>query len=233
MKNTIIMAMLAVFISGNIFAHDLWIEEDNGGFKLLYGHKHSSHGGDSIMEYNADFVKNIKCLKKGKVEEIKYEKKYPISFKDDCDAVFILFSSGYWTKTVYGTKNVSKENEKQVVKSWFSIESVKYVKNLSNNYKNPMTDELEIVPLSDLSKIKVGDKLRLKIYYKGKPQKDVVVAYEDKPRGTTDEEGNINISLKKGGFQVITASITEKEDGIKADERITTTNLNFVIKEEK
>ncbi len=223
---------LSLFLClNNVFAHDLWIEEENGTYKLLYGHKHSSHSGESVIEYKPEYVKYIKCQKGHKVEDISTENKYPITFSKDCDAVFVMFSSGYWTKTVYGTKNVSKENEKQVVKSWLSFESVKYVKNLTLKAQQPLSDDLEIVPTSDLSKIKTGDKLRLRLFYKGKPAKDVVVAYDDKPRGTTDPDGNINITVKKPGFQVISASVTEKEDGVKTDERIITTNLNFIVKE--
>ncbi|MGB9599645.1 MAG: DUF4198 domain-containing protein [Myxococcota bacterium] len=231
MKKISFLLFLMLVFSKTLIAHDLWVEEENGEFKLLYGHKHSSHEGAAIMEYKPEFVKYVKCYSKGRTQELNFEKVYPVSFKADCDEVYIMFSSGYWTKTVYGTKNVSKESEKQVVKSWFSIESVKYIRNLKLPNKTPISDDLEIVPLSDLSKIKIGDKLRIKVFYKGRPRKDVVVAYDDKPRGTTDEEGNINITLKKSGFQVISASITEKDDGVKADERITTTNLNFIIKE--
>lgn len=227
----LILILSVLFSFHDLFAHDLWIEEDGGTFKLMYGHKHSSHGGDTIMEYKPEYVKYIKCLKGQKTEDIAFESKYPVSFNRDCDAVYIMFSSGYWTKTVYGTKNVSKENEKQVIKSWLSFESVKYCKNLSLKQNNPMTEDLEIVPISDLSKTKTGDKLRLRVFYKGKPAKDVVVAYDEKPRGTTDSDGNINISIKKSGFQIISASLTEKEDGVKADERIITTNLNFFVKE--
>ncbi|MCX7957595.1 MAG: DUF4198 domain-containing protein [Deltaproteobacteria bacterium] len=228
---SIILTLFFITVSSFAYSHDLWIEEEDGSFKLLYGHKHSSHGGDTIMEYKPEFVKYIKCLSNQKTEDIVPDGKYPVSFQRACDVVFIMFSSGYWTKTVYGTKNVSKENEKQVIKSWESFESVKYIKNLSSKHQMPLSDDLEIVPLSDLSKIKTGDKLRLKVFFKGKPAKDVSVAYDDKVRGTTDSEGNINITLKKSGFQIISASLTEKGDGVKADEKITTTSLNFVLKE--
>ena len=213
------------------FSHELWIEEKDNGFTLLYGHKYSSHGGESIMEYNPEFVKYVKCQKGEKIEEVNFEKKYPLSFKKDCDSLFIVFSSGYWTKTVYGTKNVSKEMEENVLKSWLSVESVKYIKNYNENSKKPMSDSLEIVSLSDITKLKKGDKIRLKVFYEGKPKENVVVAYKDKPRGETDEDGNINITIKDPGFQVISGSITEKQDGIKADEKIITTNLNFQVKE--
>lgn len=229
-KRLILVFSFFMFVN-NGFAHDLWIEEENGTYKLLYGHKHSSHGGEALMEYKPEFVKYARCQKGQTIEDVSFESRYPITFSKDCDVVYIMFSSGYWTKTVYGTKNVSKENEKQVIKSWLSFESVKYIKNLSSKIQQPLTEDLEIVPISDLSKIKSGDKLRLRIFYKGKPAKDVVVAYDDKPRGTTDSDGNINITVKKSGFQVISASVTEKEDGIKADERIITTNLNFIVKE--
>jgi len=227
----IIIVLFLLLFSFVSFPHDLWIEEAGNGFKLFYGHKHSAHSGDEIIEYNMDFVKSVKCQKAEKVEDISFKKEYPLYFEGNCNSIYVLFSSGYWTKTVYGTKNVSKEGVENVLKSWFSVESVKYIRNYNENSKKPISDSLEIVSLSDISKIKKGDKIRLKVFYGGKPKANVVVAYKDKPRGETDEEGNINITIKDSGFQVISASITEKGDGIKADEKIITTNLNFQVKE--
>lgn len=181
------------------------------------------------MEYDPNFVKEIFCSANGKVFLVSFEKKYPVEIKDSCQAIFVLFSSGYWTKTVYGTKNVSKENEKNVVKSWYSEESVKYVDKWDESMVKPFTSYLEIVPLVDLFKLKTGDKIRLMITFKGKPQNNVVVAYEDETKGVTDDEGKINIRIKKPGFQIITASLTQPADGLKADDIIYTTNLNFIV----
>lgn len=227
--------MLGVFIffflfSFFCFSHDIWIEREGDFYKLLYGHKYSSHSGDIIIDYNPEFVKYILCSEKGKIVKLDFEKTYPVKVFTKCDEIFLMFSSGYWTKTVYGTKNVPKNEEKGVVKSWLSYESIKFIENLSQNLK-PISEELEIVPLSDLSQIKKGDKLRLKIFFRGKPVKDIPVAYFGSVRGTSDEEGKINITIKNNGFQMITASYAEKGDGIKADEIIHTTNLNFYLKE--
>lgn len=221
--------VLLIFVAFCCSAHDLWLEKQQNIVKLLYGHKHSSHGGDAYMEYEPNFVKEIYCWANGKVSLISFEKKYPVEIKEDCQAAFVLFSSGYWTKTVYGTKNVSKENEKNVVKSWYSEESVKYIDKWDENLAKPFTNYLEIVPLVNLSKVKIGDKIRLLITFRGKPRSNVVVAYKDEPKGSTDDEGKINIRIKEPGFQIITASLNQPADGIKADEIIYTTNLNFIV----
>ncbi len=223
---------LGVFFVISVLSYShLWLEEDGKELKLLYGHKHSSHEGASIMEYKPEYVLDIRCLKNGKIEKISFERKYPVSVYNDCDVYYVLFSSGYWTKTVYGAKNISKEGQSQVLKSWQSFESVKYIKKYSERLKSPLSEDLEIVLLTDTEKVKSGDKLRLQVFYKGKPAKDVVIAYKDKPRGTTDEEGKINITVKEKGFQIISATLTEKGDGIKCDEIIRTANLNFIVKE--
>lgn len=222
---------IILLISGSLYAHDLWLEEEDGAVRLLYGHKYSSHKGTSIMEYSPEYVLYVRCQQRDKIVDVDVEKRYPLTLTSDCDVYYVLFSSGYWTKTVYGTKNVSKEGQSQVLKSWQSFESVKYVKGFSDKHNRSITDDLEIVPLSDLIKIRSGDKLRLQVFYKGRPLKDVVVAYNGKPRGNTDENGKINVIVKEKGFQMISASISEKGDGVKCDEIIRTTNLNFVVKE--
>ena len=229
LKKYPLMLALSLMLLAYAQSHDLWIEKEQNTFKLLYGHKHSSHGGDAYMEYKPEFVKSIKCLSNSKIQEINFEKKYPVQIDAKCDIAFVVFSSGYWTKTVYGTKNVPKDNEKNVIKSWFSEESVKYIDKYTESCEKPMTENLEIVPLVDVSKLKKGDKIRLQVYYKGKPANNVVVAYGDEPKGSTDEEGKINIRINHDGFQIISASLSEPADGVKADEIIYTTSLNFIL----
>lgn len=229
--NRILCLSVILSISVSLYAHDLWLEEESGTVRLLYGHRYSSHKGASVMEYNPEHILDVRCQQGDKIINVDIEKKYPLTLISDCDVYYVLFSSGYWTKTVYGTKNVSKEGQSQVLNSWQSFESVKYVKRFSGKYNRSITNDLEIVPLSDISKIKRGDKLRLQVFYHGRPVKDVVVAYHGKPRGTTDENGKINVRVNEKGFQMISASITEKGDGIKCDKIIRTTTLSFVVKE--
>lgn len=64
----------------------------------------------------------------------------------------------------------------------------------------PLTNHLEITLLNNLKDLKVGDKATFLVTYDKKPLTDVVVTYFEKPIGTTDEEGKINIRIKETGF---------------------------------
>ncbi|MGE5344164.1 MAG: DUF4198 domain-containing protein [Candidatus Omnitrophota bacterium] len=218
-----------LMIASHCMAHDLWLEKEQNALKLLYGHKQSTHGGDTYLTYDPKQVKEVKGLINGNIENVNFDKNYPVTVKPIYDATFACYSSGFWTKTVYGTLNISKENQKNVVKSWYSEESVKFIHRWSENAAKPLTENLELNSLVDPAKLKPGDKIRLLVTYKGKPVKDVPVAYGDEPRGTTDDQGKINIRIQRAGFQIISASLTRPGDGIKADEVITTTSLNFMV----
>ena len=57
----------------------------------------------------------------------------------------------------------------------------------------------------------------------------MAVAYDGEPRGATDGEGRINLRVRHGGLQQVSASIeTPLNDG-KADTLIRGATLNFML----
>jgi nickel transport protein len=221
------LALLGL-ISANLQAHDLWVERDDLVYSLSFGHERSGHEGAKKLEYKPETVKQAECFALSG-QEIKAErgKTFPATLNGDCAASWFLLSSGYWSKTPYGTKNLPKSEAGAVIDSWLSIESVKRIDRWSEALARPMTRELELVPTNNPLLLKAGEKLRLRAYNQGKPVANVAVSYFGKPRGATGDDGAINIRLVEPGFQLVQASLELALDDGKADKTIHSTALQF------
>lgn len=222
--------LLGLF-SAPLLAHDLWIERDAFLHTLTYGHERSGHEGTKRLEYKQETVKAAECHGVNG-QELKAErgKTYPVTIKGDCAASWFLISSGYWSKTPYGTKNLPKSEAGAVMDSWLSVEAVKRIDRWGEALARPPGRELELAPLDNPLTLKTGDKLRLRAYFQGKPAAGVTVAYFGKPRGVTGGDGAVNIRLADPGFQLIQGSLELPLNDGKADKAIHATSLQFDIK---
>jgi len=223
--------ILIIFINLSIFPHDLWIQKENNSYVLYYGHIHPKQGESKIIPYRAENIFKYECYnKEGKLIINKFDQSYPVKITGSCDALFAAFTSGYWSKTFKGTVNKPKNEVDKSIDSWLSYEYLKKIEVWSDHFTKPLTNELEIVVIDNPFNKKLGDKLTFVVFYQQKPVKDIVVAYDERPVGSTDDEGKINIRIKQNGLQMISATLKEKGDGVKADHIVYTTILSFEIK---
>jgi nickel transport protein len=224
---TFILALLPTLACG----HDLWIERTGPLHSLSYGHERSGHEGAKRLEYKPESVKQAACYNTaGQEQRAEQSHSYPVTLKGDCAASWFLMSSGYWSKTPYGTKNLPKSEAGAVIDSWLSIESIKRIDRWSESFTNPQTRELELVALENPTTLKTGAKLHLRANFQGKPAANVTVAYFGKPRGVTGSDGTVNIRLNEPGFQLIQASLELPLNDGKADKAIHSSALQFEIK---
>jgi nickel transport protein len=209
-------------------AHDLWVERQGEVHTLQYGHERSGHEGAKKLEYPPERVKEALCFgSDGRSLRAEVGRVYPLTLKGACAVSWFLTSSGYWSKTPYGTKNLPKGEAGQVLDSWLSVEAVKRLDAWGPALARPLTRELEIVPLSNPLNLQAGDKLRLLVTLEGKPVAGATVAYFGHPRGVSGSDGQVNVRLQQPGFQLIQASLeTPLNDG-KADRLVRTTALQF------
>ncbi|HNA82435.1 MAG TPA: DUF4198 domain-containing protein [Thiobacillaceae bacterium] len=218
-------------IASPLLAHELWIERDTLSQTLVYGHERSGHEGAQRLEYKPESVKDGECFgNNGQTLRAELGKTYPVTLKGDCAASWFLISTGYWSKTPYGTKNLPKGEAGAVMDSWLSVEAVKRIDRWGEPLARPLTRELELAPIDNPLTLKPGDKLRLRAYFQGKPAANVTVAYFGKPRGVTGADGGINIRLAEPGFQLVQGSLERPLDDGRADKAIHATTLQFELK---
>lgn len=229
MRTVMLVAALLVLSQG-ASAHGWWIERDEGGCTLLSGHRHSEHEGAEVTEYDADWVAAAECFDaRGERSECAVSGGYPARVEGDSAAVCFLVSSGYWTKTPYGTKNLPRSEVEQPVDSWLSYESVKLLSAWGEALGDPLTEWLEVTPTEDPFLLAEGDKVRLLVTLRGRPVAGAIVAYDGRARGTTADDGTVNVRLRHGGLQSISATHVVPVESDKADREIHTAFLNFDV----
>lgn len=218
-----------------LLAHDLWIERNAQLHTLSfghagYGHAGHNHDGERKLKYEADTVKQARCYaSNGQILKAETGVIYPITLKGDCAASWFLVSTGYWSKTAYGTRNQPKTETPGALDSWLALKSIKRIDRWGEGLSTPFTQELELVLRADPSNLKAGDKLALAAYFQGKAAAGVGVAYLGKHQGVTAGDGSFNIRLNKSGQQLIQASLKRPLNDPKADRAIHATALQFGI----
>lgn len=113
--------------------------------------------------------------------------------------------------------------------SWQAIEGLKRLEVWSEALSRPVSQGLELVSTNDPFKLEPGDKLRLLVTWQGKPRPGVSVAYDGDPRGVTGKDGRVNIRIRHGGTQMITASVDEPSADGKSDKLVRSTSLIFEL----
>jgi nickel transport protein len=211
-------------------AHDIWLEKRGHTLVLLKGHEYSTHGGAKEIPYAPEEVLRAVCFdSNGEPRVVKTKVTYPFEIQRDCAASYVLTSSGYWSKTPFGTKNIAKDRAKQALRSWLSYESVKRLDAWNKTLALPLTDDLELTPTNNPLALSEGKKVRLLVTRNGRRVAGALVSYGGETRGQSDSEGRINIRIRRGGMQLIQASFTEAADGQKADEVVHSTTLVFEL----
>jgi nickel transport protein len=221
-------AFLLAVIALPAAAHDLWLEKEAPGYALYQGHRHSAHAGAEIVPYDPVAVRSATCLDPaGGTKALVAGKSHPVKLAADCSAVLVSFSTGYWTKTAWETKNTPKTGIAGVIKSWLSEDAIKRIDRWSPAVAQPLGPGLEITPTTDPFKVAIDEKLVVLVTENKKPKSGVPVAYQGDTRGVTGDDGRIAIRIRHGGMQLISASVEAPLSGSQADAVIRATALQF------
>ncbi|ADC89684.1 Nickel transport complex, NikM subunit, transmembrane [Thermocrinis albus DSM 14484] len=219
--------ILPLALTVSAFSHQLWMEREGDTLLLHYGHLKPAPGEERYVRYEPSWVKHVACYDaEGYQQKISVIHTYPLRIKGNCKVAVATLWEGYWTKTTEGLKKAAKDEVKEPIESWASYG---YVKRLDLWVPKPIGQELEITPLDDFTKAKVGEKLTFLVTYRGRPLANVPVSYNGHVVGTTDDRGRINIRLKEKGLNVVETSLKEMGDGKKADYIIREATLVFEI----
>jgi nickel transport protein len=212
-----------------VSAHDFWIERKGQEFLVIYGH------GDQREEFDFSKVKTAKAFGPGGAEiEVRRERKgkeYLLQPAEPPSWIFVEIDNGYWSKTIYGWKNLPKRKASRVVEA---IRSFYYSKALiawNDALQNPISiAQLDIVLLKNPYDVKAGDLLPIKVLYRGKPLAGIEMEGQNHEIiSTTDKDGIARVRLIPGP-QLI--SLTHKDplkDDPDADYLSCTATLTFEV----
>lgn len=227
-KIALLLATALVMSVSTSSAHDYWIEKKGDGYAAVYGH------GDTRLDYDPASLKKVTVYNAaGKTVDFKKEvQSKAIIIRPAGSACLIVadLESGYWSKTVYGLKNLPKRKSTRPIESFKAYHYSKSIVANGEAAVKPMEGlKLDIIPMKNPLELKAGDTLQLKVLFEGKPLAGTTLEGDHQKSGVTDKEGLVKVPLKKGR-QIFTA---ERRDPLKndpdADFIETTTTLTFEV----
>jgi uncharacterized GH25 family protein len=217
-----------LFWSTDALAHDLWLEPEDGAFLLRYGHR-----GHEALPLEANKLQSLMCRKDSGAAQnlVKSAVAAPrqISLKASCTLLSAFFDGGFWSLTPDGEKNLPKNKVPDAVKSWRSKQFAKWVDSHSPLANQPLGDEFEIVPVTDLAKAKTGGKATFRILLAGKPLSGATLAIDHKPLAETDDQGEARISIRGHGRESVSVSYRRKVKAAEADSEVWEASLTFEV----
>jgi nickel transport protein len=198
-------------------AHDIWITlagpADARRAIVNYGHPYDRPPtvADKIIDIFAitktgqeSLIQDLTITREGQwfVVETK-------PFHDEGHTLIaVRYDNGYWIKTADGYRNATNREVPNALDGLWSVKFGKALTGPDAPWDKVLAHELEIVPLSDPLTVKPGEKLRLRVLFRGKPLSDgkiergdglTVVPEADIPRFTTDTDGVAEVPIVKSG----------------------------------
>ncbi len=223
---------LVISLQNPVLAHDYWFEREEQEYVLYRGHHFGDHEGESIVPYDPAIIQHVTCVSPdGVPQSVRPPSRYPLRISGPCTRLTVEVDSGYWSVTGIETFNHPKEEVPDALSTWRAIESTTLLNSWNKLEHLPSLPQgLEIFLENDPFLTEEGEKLRLVVLQAGKPCQGVTVAYDGNPRGVTGPDGRINIRVRHGGLQVITASLKEPApDPRKADTLLRSSTLLFEL----
>ncbi|MCL4503639.1 MAG: DUF4198 domain-containing protein [Deltaproteobacteria bacterium] len=211
-------------------AHDYLIEQKGQDILLFYGH------GDQATEFEAAKVSKLKAIdaqgKDLQVQKDKRVKALLLKVSGSPAVMMAEIDNGYWSKTIYGWKELPKRKASRVVEAIRSFYFTKSLLSWSGAVQEAAgASRLSIVPMENPFELKPGAQLPVRITGNGKPLPGVeVIGLDHAERGRTDSDGIIRIPIN-AGLNLITVEYKEPiKDDPDADALSLTATLTFDVK---
>jgi nickel transport protein len=228
-RKLLLVSILSILVwTTDAVAHDLWLEPQGGTFVLRYGHR----GGEALA-LDAAKLRGLACRKDGGPAQnlLKSAVVAPkqVSLQATCSVLSAFLDGGFWSLTPDGEKNLPKNQVPDAVKSWRSRQFAKWVDVHSVLANQPLGDAFEIVPVTDLAKVKTGSKATFRILLAGKPLPGATLAIDHKPLAETDDQGEARVKVRGSGRESVSASYRRAVKTVEADSEVFEASLTFEV----
>jgi uncharacterized GH25 family protein len=250
------MAALAFIIAPKAQAHDLWATAENptAGQPLvgILGYGHDFPEGEEIAAERVSIFYPLEVIdaQGNKLATKPGDKNYIFVTQEPVKEGTYLLTTGYkptfWSYTPEGSAMKSKKDTPNATSCEQWTRWGKGIVNVGaaadDFVTKPIGNSLEMVPLTNPGKVKVGDDMVIQVLFDGKPLPKTTVAgilagnkhHEDGNRdfyATTNGEGKITFSpIKEGLWTLIVIAQKEFEDKAVCDTTDVDASLTFNIK---
>lgn len=238
MRSIVLALLLALAATQFSVAHDVWLEPEQDGLTLRYGH------GDKLDRYTPEQVRDIKAMDCGgqsvAVKKESREGRALIAFTDIKPAlVGLFFDEGTFVKTTDGWKPMTKREAQGKFDVVDSVKGRFYTKSILAScaeFSRPLEMVCEMIPEKNPTELKQGDQLPLRVLMNGKPLEGAEINYRDIAYGSpqspkTDKDGRAGIPIGTPGLHIVGAWIKEPlKDDPDADRLFVYTGLSWVSK---
>jgi cobalt/nickel transport system permease protein len=225
-----LIIFFAAFESSAVSAHDFFIEKKGEDFGVVFGH------GKDREDFDISKVKQIKALDlQGKEIPVQREKKdrtLVLKMTARPSVILVSIDNGYWSKTIYGWKELPKRKASRVVEAIRSLFFSKTILSWNETAQSAVGESvLEIIPLRNPLGLKAGESLPLKILLRGRPLAGIEVIGSDHARlGKTDKDGLVKVVLVQGQNLVTVETKERLQDDPDADALSLSATLTFEVK---
>jgi len=152
-----------------------------------------------------------------------------LSLVATCTAASAFLDGGFYSLTPDGEKNLPKSKVPDAVKAWRSRQYAKWIDVRSSLSTEVQGDEFEIVPVTDLAKVKVGDKATFRILLDRKPISGAVLSVGHKPLGETDDRGEVRVKIRAADVESVSATFRRPVKSPDADSEVFEASLTFEV----
>jgi nickel transport protein len=209
-------------------AHDLWLEPQGEALVLRYGH----HGGE-LLDLDAAKVKVVRCRRAGApaadVRGASTTTPKELRTPWRCDVASAFLDGGFWSLTPDGERNLPRSEVPDAVRSWQPRQFAKWIDVRSASAGTALGDELEIVPVGDLSRARQGDKATFRVLWQGKPVAGAILAIDHRPLGETDAAGECRVKVRAADVESVSVTLKRPLGIPEADLLVAEASLTFEV----
>lgn len=199
-----------ILLAQPLLAHDMWLQEIEGGFSIVLGHE------GKTAPYESARLKDVTGYTENGWTvglDIFQEKEGCRVMADEAFcAVSALLDNQYWLKTTDGWENQRECKGLKIVEEGRSYKHTKHIVKWCDFLSGPVGQRFEIVPLKDPTSLKQGDSLPVKVFFEGKPALKARVSKTSNMAKTHDlepakDENSVVVQVGPPGIQLINAKL--------------------------
>ena len=198
-------------------AHDIWITLAGpaAARRAVVNYGHPDDREPTVADKIIDIFAITASARQPLINGLSFEREGPWfvvetkPFQDDGHTLLsVRYDNGYWIKTADGYRNATRREVPGALDSLWSMKFGKALTGPGAPWAKALGQDLEIVPLVDPFAVRVGEILRVRVLFHGKPLTGGKVERADAitpvpegqiPSFTTDSDGIAAIPIVKTG----------------------------------